>query len=88
MDNALCVYCWLEAPIIEKMVAKYGNDFNIQYFDVYDCREKLSSYAIRGTPTFILQVKGSSEGQKEFLHYGYLSQDAFDQTLCSLTGKC
>jgi len=53
-SSPLCLACWAQKPIIEKMAAEKGDKFLLEEYDVDFCREAAAPNYIRGIPAFMI----------------------------------
>ena len=85
MDSPTCVYCWLEVPVLKKMVEIHGDEVKLEYYDINDCRQLGKEYAIAATPSFIFF---SQERNISLVRQGYLSYPNMERIICSLGVSC
>ncbi len=53
-SSPLCIACWAQKPIINRMAADNGDKFLMEEYDVDLCRESAAPHYIRGIPAFIV----------------------------------
>ena len=97
-ETPYCFYCWVEKPILEKLVKNKGNVFNIEKYDFRYCTEEASKYNIHGVPSFVFGIKNKindsndSNNQesnlKEYTTYGFIPEDKLNAIVCELTNSC
>jgi len=51
-SSPLCVACWAQKPILEKVSAE--NNVSFEEYDADFCREAAAPHYIRGVPSFII----------------------------------
>ncbi len=56
-SSPLCVACWIQKPIIEKVMTEKGNEATLKEYDVDMCREEAAPHYIRGVPAFMVKDK-------------------------------
>ena len=92
-ETPYCFYCWLEKPILERLVQNKGSVFHIEKYDLRYCKEEANKYNIRGVPSFVFAVKNNDDVQKdavpkEYTAYGFIPEDKLNTIVCELTATC
>ena len=85
VDSPFCVWCWLEEPVLKKMVKTKGDSFKLERYDIRHCTSLVRKYGFSGTPSFVFGMRNSS---KEYTRFGYLNENAFNIITCSVLGGC
>jgi thiol-disulfide isomerase/thioredoxin len=85
IDSPYCVYCWLEEPILNRLVETKGDSFRLERYDIRYCNEIVEKYRFSGTPSFVFSME---DGTKEFLHYGFIGEKDLSNVICEITGDC
>ena len=80
-----CPACWKWEFVLRKLLKEHGSSFFIEKYDLRVCFKEVEQYGIVGTPSYVLIPK---KANKEFIHFGYLSYDNMEQTICKWTGDC
>ena len=66
-----CIPCKMMAPILEKMEKVYKGKAVIAFIDVWEHREPIYRFGIRGIPT---QIFFDKNGKEVFRHVGFLAE--------------
>ena len=85
VDSPYCIWCWLEEPVLKKMVETKGDLFKLEKYDIRYCTEIVSKYKISGTPSFVFSLEN---GTKEFPHMGFIGEVDFADIFCDVIGDC
>ena len=85
IDSPWCSWCWLEEPILRRLVERKGNILSLEKYDIRKCADAIRQYQFSGTPSFVFSVDNSS---KEFPHTGYIDEPTFYKIICEITGDC
>lgn len=78
-----CYYCQEEEPVLESLLAKYGDKFKIEYYNMQRCLDVTKYYGVKGTPYFVFNIEGDPE---EIEHPGFLEQDVLEEVICEVDG--
>ena len=71
-SSPLCIACWAQKPIIEKVAKEQGDAFLLEEYSVDFCREAAQPYVIRGVPAFLIKDK---------IIYGLQSEEALREII-------
>ncbi len=82
-ESPFCFYCWIEEPILKRLVEEKGKLFSLEKYDVRYCQEQVKKYKVIGIPTFVF-VKG----EKEEVYPGFISERNLREILCKKGGVC
>lgn len=85
IDSPYCFWCWLEEPILERLVAAKGNSFKLEKYDIRYCDDIVDKYRFSGTPSFVFGLEGE---EKEYSHSGFIPEDDLNEIICKATGDC
>lgn len=85
VDSPYCFWCWLEEPILKKLVIEKGNSFRLERYDINKCTEIVKKYGFSGTPSFVFSLENET---KEYTHFGFIDEDKFFKLICETTGDC
>jgi len=66
-----CIPCKMMAPIMEKMEKVYKGKAVIAFIDVWENREQIKRFGIRGIPT---QIFFDKSGKEVYRHVGFLGE--------------
>ena len=66
-----CIPCKMMAPIMKKMEKLYKGKAVIAFIDVWENREQVQRFKIRGIPT---QIFFNKEGREVYRHLGFISE--------------
>lgn len=84
-ETPYCFYCWLEKPILERLVQDKGDIFHLEKYDLRYCKEEANKYNIRGVPSFVFGINNQT---KEYTTYGFIPEDKLNSIVCELTAAC
>lgn len=85
IDSPYCTWCWFEEPILKRMVRDRGDLLKLEYYDIRYCSEIVNKHKISGTPSWIFNI---NNGEKEFLHVGFIGASMLDNIVCEATKGC
>lgn len=71
-SSPLCVACWTQKPILQKLATERGNEYLMEEFDVDWCRSAAAPHYIRGVPSFIIN---------NTVVYGVQSQETLEKLM-------
>jgi hypothetical protein len=69
-ESVFCFACWLEKPVLEKLITEKGNEFALLRFDSDDCREHMLTSGLVGVPSWVFNQSGNVTKA-----YGFLSEE-------------
>lgn len=76
-----CIPCKMMAPIIDEIRKEYTGRASIIFIDVWEHREQVPRFGIRGIPTQIFYDK---EGREAGRHIGFMDKKSIMETLDKL----
>ncbi len=85
IDSPYCFWCWIEEPILKKLVATKGNSFKLERYDIRYCTDIVRKYGFAGTPSFVFSF---GDGIKEFIHSGFIDEQGLNRIICGVTEDC
>jgi len=85
IDSPYCVWCWVEEPILERLVKKKGHILSLEKYDIRYCKDIVTKYRILGTPSFVFSL---NNGTQEYPKIGFIEELDFYQIICEITGNC
>ena len=71
-----CIPCKMVAPVIEELKKEYAGRASILFIDVWERREQVQRFGIRGIPTQIFYDKNGKEAGR---HVGYFDKKSIVQ---------
>jgi thiol-disulfide isomerase/thioredoxin len=80
-----CPWCRKEEPILKELVAADGNLVYIEWINIDSCHNETVKYNVGGVPTFVFST---SDGEKEYSHYGFIYKKDLRKLICDVTGGC
>ena len=78
-----CVWCWLEEPILKKLIKEKGNLFSIEKYDIRFCSEA-KKYGFTKTPSFVFIFNNT----EEFLYQGFADESYLTNLICEVSEGC
>ena len=98
-ETPYCFYCWLEKPILERLVQNKGSIFHLEKYDLRYCKEEANKYNIRGVPSFVFGTNNNNVTNdnkdntdniqiNEYTTYGFIPEDKLNAVVCELTAAC
>lgn len=84
-SSPICFTCYLEAPILKKIIAEHGDRLSIQEYDVRHCKGDAASMGIIGVPGFTFMNK---EDKKMIVFNGYLPEVNLRKIICDVAEIC
>jgi len=85
VDSPYCFWCWVEEPILKRMVAAKGNLFSLEKYDIRHCSDIVTKYGFSGTPSFVFALKNEN---KEFTRVGFIPEEGLNEMICRLSKGC
>ena len=85
IDSPYCIWCWLQEPVLKKLVKTKGDSFRLERYDIKYCTDIVKKYRFSGTPSFVFSVEN---GTKEYTHWGYINKKDFFNIICETTRNC
>ncbi len=85
IDSPFCFWCMLEEGVLKKVVAKKGNSFRLERYDIRHCKDVVDKYGFSGTPAFVFSMEN---GTKEYTQSGFIKEDMFYLVICKATKDC
>ena len=68
LGSKTCTPCKMMAPILDELRTEYGGQLDVAFWDVYEHKDKATSYRVRVIPT---QVFIGTDGKEFFRHEGF-----------------
>lgn len=85
IDSPYCFWCMIEDGVLKKVLAKKGDSFRLERYDIRYCKDIVNMYEFSGTPSFVFSMEN---GTKEYTQSGFIREDVFYMVICKATGDC